>query len=69
MFVWPSGWYSDPFPQIYTPRGAGVWYGRVTPHEVESIVMHTIINGQVLPTILRGGMDLAGRGKMTLYDW
>ncbi|KAG2058905.1 hypothetical protein BDR06DRAFT_950154 [Suillus hirtellus] len=54
---------------IYTPRGAGVWYGRVTPHEVESIVKHTIIDGQVLPTIFRGGVDLACRGKKTLYDW
>ncbi|KAG1753811.1 Sucrase/ferredoxin-like-domain-containing protein [Suillus paluster] len=54
---------------IYTPRGAGVWYGRVTPHEVESIVRHTIIGGQVLPTILRGGVDLACRGKKSLYDW
>ncbi|OAX40649.1 hypothetical protein K503DRAFT_714071 [Rhizopogon vinicolor AM-OR11-026] len=54
---------------IYTPRGAGVWYGRVTPHEVESIVKHTIIGGQVLPTILRGGLDLACHGKKSLYDW
>ncbi|KAG2152938.1 Sucrase/ferredoxin-like-domain-containing protein [Suillus clintonianus] len=54
---------------IYTPRGAGVWYGRVTPHEVESIVKHTIIDGQVLPIILRGGVDLACRGKKSLYDW
>ncbi|KAG2151990.1 Sucrase/ferredoxin-like-domain-containing protein [Suillus cothurnatus] len=54
---------------IYTPRGAGVWYGRVTPHEVESIVKHTIIDGQVLPTIFRGGVDLPCRGKKTLYDW
>ncbi|KAG2158891.1 Sucraseferredoxin-like protein [Suillus bovinus] len=54
---------------IYTPRGAGVWYGRVTPHEVESIVKHTVIDGQVLPTIFRGGLDLVCRGKKTLYDW
>ncbi|KAG1874668.1 Sucrase/ferredoxin-like-domain-containing protein [Suillus subalutaceus] len=54
---------------IYTPRGAGVWYGRVTPHNVESIVKHTIIDGQVIPTILRGGVDLPCRGKKTLYDW
>jgi len=55
--------------QIYTPRGAGVWYGRVTPHEVESIVKYTIIGGKVLPTILRGGVDLTSHGKMSLYDW
>lgn len=54
---------------IYTPRGAGVWYGRVTPHEVESVVKHTIIDGQVLPTIFRGGVGLTCRGQKTLYDW
>ncbi|KAH7887956.1 Sucrase/ferredoxin-like-domain-containing protein [Phlebopus sp. FC_14] len=54
---------------IYTPRGASVWYGRVTPHDVESIVKNTIIGGQVLPPILRGGLNLARSGCKTLYDW
>ncbi|KAH7930291.1 hypothetical protein BV22DRAFT_1116279 [Leucogyrophana mollusca] len=54
---------------IYTPRGACVWYGRVTPHDVEAIVKSTIIAGQVLPPILRGGIDLSRPGCKTLYDW
>ncbi|KIJ70322.1 hypothetical protein HYDPIDRAFT_122003 [Hydnomerulius pinastri MD-312] len=54
---------------IYTPRGASVWYGRVTPHDVESIVKNTVIAGQVLPSILRGGLNLARPGCKTLHDW
>ncbi|KIL00394.1 hypothetical protein PAXRUDRAFT_821765 [Paxillus rubicundulus Ve08.2h10] len=54
---------------IYTPRGASVWYGRVTPHDVQSIVKNTIIAGQVLPPILRGGLNLVRPGCKTLYDW
>ena len=55
--------------QIYNPQGTSVWYGRVTPHDVESIVKNTIINGQVLPAILRGGMNLARPGCKALHDW
>ncbi|KAG8218417.1 Sucrase/ferredoxin-like-domain-containing protein [Butyriboletus roseoflavus] len=54
---------------LHSPRGTSVWYGRITPHDVESIVKNTIINGQVLPTILRGGMNLARPGCETLHDW
>jgi len=54
---------------IYNPQGTSVWYGRVTPHDVESIVKNTIINGQVLPAILRGGMNLARPGCKALNDW
>ncbi|KAG5718007.1 Actin patches distal protein 1, partial [Termitomyces sp. T112] len=38
---------------IYTPQGSSVWYGRVSPHEVESIVVNTIIHGLVLAPLLR----------------
>jgi len=54
---------------IYNPQGTSVWYGRVTTHDVESIVKNTIINGQVLPPILRGGMNLARPGCKALHDW
>ncbi|KAH7916735.1 Sucraseferredoxin-like protein [Hygrophoropsis aurantiaca] len=54
---------------IYTPRGACVWYGRITPHDVEAIVKCTIIAGQVLPPLLRGGMELSRPGCKTLYEW
>ncbi|KAF7968882.1 hypothetical protein HWV62_28908 [Athelia sp. TMB] len=54
---------------IYTPQGSGVWYGRVTTHDVESIVQHTIIGGEILPPLLRGGVNLARPGCKTLNDW
>ncbi|KAJ7086660.1 Sucrase/ferredoxin-like-domain-containing protein [Mycena epipterygia] len=54
---------------IYTPQGSSVWYGRVTTHEVESIVVNTIEGGLVLPPLLRGGMDLCRPGCSTLHDW
>ncbi|KII95795.1 hypothetical protein PLICRDRAFT_64201, partial [Plicaturopsis crispa FD-325 SS-3] len=43
---------------IYTPRGAGIWYGRVSPHEVPAVVRETVLGGRVLPKLLRGGVDL-----------
>lgn len=55
--------------QIYTPSGSGVWYGRVTPHDVDSIVTNTIINGLVLPPLLRGGLNLSRPNCSTLNDW
>ncbi|KAJ7276170.1 Sucrase/ferredoxin-like-domain-containing protein [Mycena haematopus] len=54
---------------IYTPQGSSVWYGRVSTHEVESIVVNTIEGGLVLPPLLRGGMDLSRPGCPTLNDW
>ncbi|KAF9449893.1 hypothetical protein P691DRAFT_666473 [Macrolepiota fuliginosa MF-IS2] len=54
---------------IYTPQGAGVWYGRVTPHDVESIIVNTIIGGLVLPPLLRGGLNLSRPGCKSLNDW
>lgn len=58
-------------PQIYTPQGpgSGVWYGRVTPHEVEAVVRHTIIEGKVLPPLFRGGVNLSRATGKTLLDW
>jgi len=54
---------------IYTPQGSGVWYGRVTTHEVESIVRNTIIGGELLPPLLRGGINLSRPGCKNLHDW
>ena len=55
--------------QIYTPNGVGLWYGRVSTHEVESIVANTIIGGQVLAPLLRGGMNLQKPGCKSFHDW
>jgi len=54
---------------IYTPQGSGVWYGRVTTHEVESIVQNTIIGGEILAPLLRGGVNLSRPGCANLNDW
>lgn len=55
--------------QIYTPQGSCVWYGRVSPHEVDSIVINTIIHGLVLPPLLRGGLNISKPKCKTLNDW
>jgi len=54
---------------IYTASGAGVWYGRVTSHNVEPIVQETIIGGKVLPELLRGGINLGCRKGGSILDW
>jgi len=54
---------------IYTPQGSSVWYGRVTPHEVESIVINTILQGLVLPPLLRGGLNISRPGCKSLHEW
>ncbi|KAJ7359752.1 Sucrase/ferredoxin-like-domain-containing protein [Mycena albidolilacea] len=54
---------------IYTPNGASVWYGRITPHEVDSVVENTVEGGLVLPALLRGGLNLSKPGCKTLHDW
>ncbi|KAJ7858730.1 Sucrase/ferredoxin-like-domain-containing protein [Mycena leptocephala] len=54
---------------IYTPSGTSVWYGRVTPHEVDSVVENTIEGGLILPPLLRGGLGLSKPGCKTLHDW
>ncbi|KAF8916766.1 Sucrase/ferredoxin-like-domain-containing protein [Mucidula mucida] len=54
---------------IYTPQGAGVWYGRVSTHEVEAIVNNTIEEGMVLPKLLRGGVNISRPGCSSLHDW
>ena len=59
----------SPTTQINTPRGVSVWYGRVTPHEVDAIVKETIIGGRILPALLRGGLNLCHPGQRSLNDW
>ncbi|KIY64421.1 hypothetical protein CYLTODRAFT_380915 [Cylindrobasidium torrendii FP15055 ss-10] len=54
---------------IYTPQGAGVWYGRVTTHEVNAIVEQTIEGGKILPNLLRGGINISRPGCSSLNDW
>ncbi|CCL99435.1 uncharacterized protein FIBRA_01453 [Fibroporia radiculosa] len=54
---------------INMPQGASVWYGRVTPHEVDAIVKETVVGGKILPPLLRGGLNLVRPGHTSLHDW
>ena len=54
---------------IYTPQGAGVWHGRVTPHHCDAIVRETIEGGKIFPSLLRGGINIARPGRTSLNDW
>ncbi|KAG9501170.1 hypothetical protein J7337_006854 [Fusarium musae] len=37
--------------------GCGIWYGRVDPKNVEGIVKETILKGNVVADMFRGGID------------
>ncbi|KAJ7634660.1 Sucrase/ferredoxin-like-domain-containing protein [Roridomyces roridus] len=54
---------------IYLPNGASVWYGRVSPHEVDAVVVNTLESGLILPELLRGGVNLSKPGCKTIHDW
>ncbi|TNY23737.1 cytochrome P450 oxidoreductase [Rhodotorula diobovata] len=55
---------------IYFPNGTSVWYGRATPSDVGLIVDRTIMQGKVVPELLRGGMGLEGKdGERGVLDW
>jgi hypothetical protein len=41
--------------------GHGIWYGRVEPKHVEGIVQETIIKGNVVEDLFRGGIDSSRR--------
>ncbi|KAH7089614.1 Sucrase/ferredoxin-like-domain-containing protein [Paraphoma chrysanthemicola] len=44
--------------------GAGIWYGRVGPENVEGVVEETIVKGRVVVELLRGGI-LTGGGNVS----
>lgn len=54
---------------ICTPTGQSIWYGRVTPHEVDAIVEQTILNGKVIPSLFRAGLNISKPGCLSLHDW
>ena len=45
-----------------------IWYGLVTPREVEAIVNVTLKEGKVIQELLRTGMGIAHRPNGVL-DW
>lgn len=50
--------------------GTGVWYGRVSPENVEGLVEQTLIQGRVVLDLLRGGITASGGniGRMVESD-
>ena len=40
--------------------GCGIWYGRVEPKYVEGIIQETIVNGNVIEELFRGGIRQSG---------
>lgn len=40
--------------------GCGIWYGRVTPDMVDGIISETILKGNLIEDIFRGGINKAG---------
>ncbi|KAG8883443.1 hypothetical protein FRB97_006571 [Tulasnella sp. 331] len=53
---------------IYFPNGTGVWYGRVSSHEIAAVTK-TITEGRIFPALLRGGVNLKRPEGKTLIDW
>lgn len=37
-------------------KGAGIWYGRVGPENVQGVVEETVVKGRVVVDLLRGGI-------------
>lgn len=52
--------YIPPTMQQNALKGAGIWYGRVGPEQVEGVVEETIVKGRVVLDILRGGVTDQG---------
>lgn len=45
---------------IHPLAGHGIWYGRVEPRHVQGIVDETILNGNVIEDLFRGGITQDG---------
>ncbi|KAI9898554.1 hypothetical protein N3K66_006914 [Trichothecium roseum] len=42
---------------VHPLAGHGIWYGRVEPRHVDGIVRETVLKGNVVKDLLRGGID------------
>ncbi|KAL8836439.1 MAG: hypothetical protein Q9170_002927 [Blastenia crenularia] len=54
--------------QLSPLAGMGIWYGRVEPGHVKSIVEETVEKGNILGGLWRGGLDVDVRGRGA-GDW
>lgn len=53
-------------PQILFPSGAYLSYGRVSPHEIPRVVEETILQGKVVPGLIRSGAGLRRAGAANM---
>ncbi|KAI5476930.1 sucrase/ferredoxin-like family protein [Pseudohyphozyma bogoriensis] len=55
---------------IAFPNGTSIWYGRVLPSDIGGIVKSTIMDGKVIPELLRGGLGLSNKvGEKGVLQW
>ncbi|KAI9762876.1 MAG: hypothetical protein M4579_000229 [Chaenotheca gracillima] len=47
--------------QRHALAGKGIWYGRVEPKHVDGIIRETIVKGNVISELFRGGIDQDGQ--------
>lgn len=50
-----------PHPHPHPLAGKGIWYGRVEPRHVQGIVEETVLRGNVIGDLFRGGVDRGGK--------
>ena len=48
--------------------GAGLWYGRVGPGNVEGLVEQTVVRGEIVFELLRGGITKEGRDVAKMME-
>lgn len=49
-----------PSGEAHALAGCGIWYGRVEPRYVEGIVTRTVLSGEVIEDLFRGGIMQGG---------
>lgn len=60
--------YLPPGMQENACAGSGIWYGRVGPDNVDEVVEATVVKGQVIFDLLRGGITQDGRDIARMLD-
>ena len=53
--------YISPWQVEHPLAGMGIWYGRVEPKHVQGIVEETLLKGNVIEELFRGGIDYYGQ--------
>lgn len=59
IVYFPSGYPADGR-DLHPLEGKGIWYGRVEPKHVEGILERTLVRGEVIQELFRGGVNRDG---------